>query len=67
MDTFNFQTFDATVEINPDTQIPDEMKKGESKLIKVEAKVTAPLSDLTFTAMQPLGYTVSTTIFLLNH
>ena len=60
MNTFNFQTFNATVDIHAETPIPTEMKKGGSALIKVEAYVTEPMSDLTFTATQPLGYTVST-------
>ena len=60
LNTFNFQTFNAAVDIHAETPIPTEMKKGGSALIKVEAYVTAPMADLTFTATQPLGYTVST-------
>ena len=37
------------------------MKKGEAKLMVVEAFITAPMAELTFTVGQPLGYTVNIT------
>lgn len=45
-------------------EIPAEMKKGEAALIMVEAIITAPMTDLEVTAIQPLGYVVSLTLKL---
>ena len=55
------QVPNTSVALTEGNSIPIEMKKGEAKLMVVEAFITAPMAELTFTVGQPLGYTVNIT------
>lgn len=46
--------------------MPDKLKKGEAILVQVEAFITSPMADITFTANQPLGYDVSKSVKIVS-
>ena len=56
------QNFSTSVDFTEDNPVPTELKKGEAKLIVVEAFITSPMADLTLTVGQPLGYSVNCTV-----
>ena len=56
------------MEVNADaSNFATDLKKGQAALISVDAYITGPLSEITFTAAQPLGYYVSNFLIMLKN